>query len=131
MLQGSFHKTGLRTSKAAVSSRFHNLLKTEIGTGLEQSALELQYIAIRNSNPVLEWPLRLHSGLECSAMIAINHDCIIPESENRIQLIPVRCRFRLIRIVTLKADLWDAVTESGISCVRIVDRTAMKINDPM
>ncbi len=39
--------------------------------------------------------------------------------------------FRLIRIVTLKADLWDAVTESGISCVRIVDRTAMKINDPM
>ncbi len=27
----------------------------------------------------------------------------------------------------MKADLWDAVTESGISCVRIVDRTAMKI----
>ncbi len=64
-------------------------------------------------------------------MIAINHDCIVPESENRIQLIPVRCVFRLIRIVTLKADLWDAVTESGVSCVMIVDRTAMKINDPM
>ncbi len=54
--------------------------------GLEQNALELQYIAIYNSNPVLEWPQRLHSGLECSAMIAINHDCIVPESENRIQL---------------------------------------------
>ncbi len=64
-------------------------------------------------------------------MIAINRDCIVPESENRIQLIPVCCVFRLIRIVTLKADLWDAVTESGISCVRIADRTAMKINDPM
>ncbi len=47
-------------------------------------------------------------------MIAINHDCIVRESENRIQLIPVRCVFRKIRIVTLKADLWDAVTESGI-----------------
>ncbi len=38
-------------------------------------------------------------------MIAINHDCIVLESENRIQLIPERCVFRLIRIVTLKADL--------------------------
>ncbi len=64
-------------------------------------------------------------------MFAINHDRIVPEGENRIQLIPVRCVFRLIRIVTLKADLWDAVTASGISCERIVDRTAMKINDPM
>ncbi len=100
-------------------------------SGLEQNALESQYIAICSSNPVLEWPQRLHSGLKCSAMIAINHDCIVPESEDRIQLIPVRCIFRLIRIVTLKADLWDAVTESGICCVRIVDRTTMKINDPM
>ncbi len=66
--------------------------------GLEQNALELQYIAICNSNPVLKWPQRLHSGLECSVMIAINHDCIVPESENRIQLIAVRCVFRLIRI---------------------------------
>ncbi len=66
-----------------------------------------------NPNPVLDWPQRLHSGLECTTMIAINHDCIVPESENRIQLIPVRCVFRLIRIVTLKADLWDAVTESA------------------
>ncbi len=64
-------------------------------------------------------------------MIAINHDCIVPESKNRIQLIPVRCVFRLIRIVTVKADLWDAFTEIGISCVRIVDRTVMKINDPL
>ncbi len=55
-------------------------------------------------------------------MIAIIHDCIVPESKNRIQLIPVRCVFRLIRIITLKADLRDAVTESGIYCVRIVDR---------
>ncbi len=62
-------------------------------TGLEQNALELQYIAICNSNPVLEWPQRLHSGLECSVMIAINHDCIVPESENRIQLVPVSLRF--------------------------------------
>ncbi len=62
-------------------------------TGLEQNALELQYIAICNSNPVLEWPQRLHRGLECSVIIAINHDCIVPESENRIQLIPVRWVF--------------------------------------
>ncbi len=59
-------------------------------------------------------------------MIAINHDCIVPESETAFNLF-LYVAFRLIRIVTLKADLWDAVTESGISCVRIVDRTAMKI----
>ncbi len=85
-------------------------------SGLEQNSFELQYISICNSNPVLEWPQRLHSGLECSAMIAINQDCIVPESENRIQLITVRCVFRLIRIVTLKADYGMPVTESGILC---------------
>ncbi len=31
----------------------------------------------------------------------------------------------------LKADLLDAVTESGISCVRIVDRTCNEDQDPM
>ncbi len=100
-------------------------------TGLEQNTLRLQYIAICSPNPLLKWPQILHNGLECSAMIAINHDCIDPESENRIQLIAVRCVFRFIRIVNLQADLSDAVTESGICRVRIVDRTAMKINDPM
>ncbi len=99
--------------------------------GLEQNTLDLQNIAICNPNPVLEWPERLRSGLECNAMISINHDCIVPESENRIQLIPVGWGFRLIRIVTLNADLWNVVTESGISCLKIVDRTAMKISDPM
>ncbi len=80
------------------------LLTGRLPPGLEQNTLDLQYIAICNPNPVLEWPQRLHSGLECSAMIAINHDCIVPESEKRIQLLSVRCVFRLIRIVTLKAD---------------------------
>ncbi len=71
--------------------------------GLEQNILDLQYIAILNPNPVLEWPQRLHSGLKCSAMIAIMIALFL-RAKKRIQLLSVRCVFRLIRIITLKAD---------------------------
>ncbi len=70
--------------------------------GLEQNTLDLQYIAICNPNPVLEWPRRLHSGLECSAMIAITIALFL-RAKNEFSFF-CTLRFRLIRIVTLKAD---------------------------
>ncbi len=50
------------------------------------------YVAIFNPNPVLEWPQILHSGLECSAMIAIMIALFL-RAKKRIQLLSVRCVF--------------------------------------